>query len=420
VEAKAEVGEETSGGGLGLSFALPWQLLGQAAAATSRNDVAGSGSRGVLGVQHSSLRHGFSVRAEGSSRGYREIGTDAALLPNRRQYSASYSSYAASGGGSFGLAYARIERFDQEEIVTTSANYTLRIGLRSSLTFTASRVSGATEADVIGASLLIPLDSRLSVQANVTRRDDFTDGYVGVSQGLGSDIGGGWRVLAGRRSGQDFGEGGAYYQGARAVLTADLNATSDVQTARFGAQGALVVADSSLFATRSLRNSFAVVEVPGYEGVGVGVQGNVSARTDSAGRALVPNLQPYSTNSIRLDPNELPISAEIDSIEQSAVPAMRSAVKVTFPVRAGRGALIKIVLADGKPAPAGAVVGIRGDAKEFYVARRGEAFVTGLQPSNIVTLKWNDQACDLKIDLPPGSVDDIARVGPVVCAGVAR
>jgi outer membrane usher protein len=43
-----------------------------------------------------------------------------------------------------------------------------------------------------------------------------------------------------------------------------------------------------------------------------------------------------------------------------------------------------------------------------------------LQPSNIVTLKWNDQACDLKIDLPPGSVDDIARVGPVVCAGVAR
>jgi outer membrane usher protein len=66
------------------------------------------------------------------------------------------------------------------------------------------------------------------------------------------------------------------------------------------------------------------------------------------------------------------------------------------------------------------VVAIKGDDKEFYVARRGEAFVTGLLPDSEVTLKWGKQSCALKFDLPPGTPDDIARVGPVVCAGVSR
>jgi outer membrane usher protein len=53
------------------------------------------------------------------------------------------------------------------------------------------------------------------------------------------------------------------------------------------------------------------------------------------------------------------VSAEIDSIEQSVVPAWRSAVKVAFPVRSGRGALLRIVLDDGEAAPAGAFVSTR-------------------------------------------------------------
>jgi outer membrane usher protein len=420
VEVRAEAGEETQGGGIGLSMELPGQVLGQVGLAGSRNDVTGNGGHAVLGLQHSSLKHGFTLSVKGSSPEYRQIGLEANPLLSRREYSAGYTSYAGGARGSFGLAYARIEQFDDTNIVTMSANYTLRLGARSTVTFTASRVTGITDANAIGASLLIPFDNRISANANVVHREEGTDFYGGASQGLGAEIGVGWRALGGRRAGQNFAEGGLYYQASKVLLTADVNATSDQQTARFGAQGAFVAADGSLFATRRLQNSFAVVEVPGYENVGVGFQSSVLARTDQSGRAIVPNLQPYRQNSIRLDPNELPISAELDTIEQTAVPAWLSGVKVRFPVRAGRGALIKITLADGQPAPAGAVVAIKGDDKEFYVARRGEAFVTGLLPDSEVTLKWNNQSCALKFELPPGTPDDIARVGPVVCGGVSR
>jgi outer membrane usher protein len=152
----------------------------------------------------------------------------------------------------------------------------------------------------------------------------------------------------------------------------------------------------------------------------VGFQSTVLARTDASGRALVPRLMPYRKNSIRLDPSELPISAELDTIEMTAVPPARSGVKIAFPVRSGRGALITILLEDGQPAPAGAQVELAGDSKEFFVARRGQAFLTGLQPQNTLRLKWNDQSCTLKVELPDGAKDDIARVGPLVCAGVTR
>jgi outer membrane usher protein len=129
---------------------------------------------------------------------------------------------------------------------------------------------------------------------------------------------------------------------------------------------------------------------------------------------------PYENNSVRIDPRELPINAEIDSIEQVAVPAWRSAVKVTFPVRSGRGALLKIVLDDDEVAPAGATVRIEGDKQEFYVARRGEAFVTGLQPTNHLSLKWKDQQCKFDVTLRAEVADEIARVGPLLCKGVKR
>ena len=78
------------------------------------------------------------------------------------------------------------------------------------------------------------------------------------------------------------------------------------------------------------------------------------------------------------------------------------------------------MLEDGEPAPAGAEIELVGDPKEFFVARRGEAFVTGLQAKNTLRLKWDDQVCTLHIELAEGGKDEIARLGPYVCAGVRR
>lgn len=424
METRAELGRITQGAALGVVRALPFSILGQAGLAISKDANTGRGGQYLLGLEHTSLRHGFSLRNEGASQAYRQIGQEVNSLAYKRQLSGSYT-YASEQFGSVGLGYARVTSYDQGSLTTYSANYSMRIGERSSLSFNAVHVnglSGATASSTsVGVSLIVPLEQQISVSSSASHRGGQTDGYVSANRALTGDTGLSWRTLAGQRSKQNYAEGGLYYQGNRGLITADLSASGSQQTVRLGAQGGLIAIDGQLFATRRAQESFALVEVPGYADVGVGFQGRILARTNADGKALVPGLLPYQANSIRLDPTELPISAELDSIEQIAVPGSRNGVIVKFPVRSGRGALIKIVLDDGQPAPAGAELELLGDKQGFFVARRGEAFVTGLQPLNQLRLKWEGASCVFTVALDPAiNQDDIARVGPLKCSGVNR
>ncbi|MCY7371115.1 MAG: fimbria/pilus outer membrane usher protein [Polaromonas sp.] len=421
LETRAEWGQDTRSGGVGLSVALPFQSLGTVSLAAGGDNAGRRGGKGTLGLDRTTARHSFSGRVALASQNFREIGLDPGTLAYKRESSANYSyAFDDFRTQSLGVSMASLSRFDGDALRTVGANYSLRMGSRGTLMFSATRVSGAADATILGASFILPLESRVVLASSLNHRASQTDGYASASQGVTGETGLGWRTLAGSRAGQQYGEGGVYYQGTRGQVTGDISAASGQTSLRLGARGGMVLMDGRLFASRTVQDSFALVEVPGYANVGVGFQGSMLTRTDAAGQALLPRLLPYQNNSIRLDPNELPISAELDSIEIVTVPASRSGVKVTFPVRSGMGALIRIVFDDGQPAPAGAELAIEGDKKDFFVARRGEAFVTGLQPKNRLRLTYKGQSCILGIELPAGQLDDIARVGPVVCKGVTR
>ncbi|MFM9879135.1 MAG: fimbria/pilus outer membrane usher protein [Burkholderiaceae bacterium] len=419
LEGHTELSKDTRGASLGVSYALPFAVLGQAALGVSNDSTSGGGVQYLLGVEKTGLRHGFTARAEGASRDYRQIGLDSTALPQKRQYSASYS-YASENFGALGLGAARVETYDGNPVTSLTANYSFRLGQRSSLTLSATRVLGNTSGTSVGLSFVMPLDGQLNVSSSLTSRSGQTDAFASVSKGLTSETGIGWRALAGVRQGEAYSEAGVLRQGNKSLLTADISASKDSQNIRLGAQGGLVLAGGNLFASRRVQDSFALVEVPGYPNVGVGFQGSNLTRTNEDGVALLPRLLPYQNNSIQLNPNELPINAELDSIEQVVVPAGRSGVRVTFPVRSGRAALIKLVFADGEPAPAGAELELVGDKKEFFVARRGEAFITGMQKQNTLKLKWKGASCTISVTLDDVKSEEIARLGPLTCSGVAR
>ncbi|HEX2547969.1 MAG TPA: fimbria/pilus outer membrane usher protein [Ramlibacter sp.] len=421
LEGKIEASRHTRGVGVGVVVGLPFQLLAQAAVAGSQNPAAGTGYLWQGAVTHTSSHHGFAVNVQGANPAYRQVGQDDASPSYRRQLQASYN-YQASWGA-VGLAYALVDSPDRGRITTYNANYSVTLPHNSVLTASVVRVKDPSVSGggtSFGLSLFVPLANDINSSSALRHRPGSTEGFVSFAKSLTTDVGWSWRALGGTRDGEPYAEGGIYLQTTRTLTTLDVAQSRTNQTIRMGLQGGFVAADGQVFASRRVSDSFAIVEVPGYPDVGISVYGNVVARTDAKGRALVPRLLPYQANDIRLDPTELPISAELDSIEQRTVPATRSAVKVVFPVRTGRGALVRIVFEDGEPAPAGAELELVGDKQEFFVARRGEAFITGLQDRNQVKLSWRGGSCLFQVDLPPGSIDEVARVGPVVCAGVKR
>jgi outer membrane usher protein len=430
LEANSQIGTEHKAVGLGASFALPAQLLGRAGATVSDTAGLGTGHQWLLGVEQVNLTDGFTLRAQGASRNYRTLGDTTSTNTTQQQLSASYRR-EINKDHAFGLGLAHVKTYDNGNVATASANYTWRLESRSAITFNASRAitdnnllassTGNRNITRIGFSWSIPLDGQINVNTNVIHQNGNTDAYAAASKNLSADTGVGWRVLGGTREGDAFSEGGLYYQGTKGLVTADVAVAQKQQAMRVGAQGGVVLIDGKVFPSRTVTESYALVHVPGYADVGVGFHGDRLNNTDAQGYALVTRLTPFVNNNIRLNAEELPIGAEIESIEQSVVPPQRSGVKVVFPVRSGQAALLKIVFDDGEAAPAGAVIKIEGDKQEFYVARRGEAFVTGLQATNNMTLSWKDTQCTVSLTVPQStSKDEIVRVGPISCKGVKR
>lgn len=418
LESHAELTRSLQTLGIGAVSALPKKMLGQASVAVSR----GQGLRGglwLLGLEHDGLHTSLSFQAQGATRNFRQLGQDTTTAPIRLQLAGNWD-YITEKSTSFGIGLATLDRFDDTRVTTVSSNFSTKIAQNNSLSINASRAITGADGISIGVFFTMPLDGNKAVTSSATSHGGQQDFYVSAMQNPSDENNLGWRTLAGHQQGKVRAEGGAYYLGRYGKLTGDVSTSPGQNALRLGANGGLVLADKNLFATQRVDQSFAIAEVAGYSNIGIGIGSNVLTRTNARGVALIPRLIAYQDNAIRLSANDLPISAEVDSIEQSTTPAWRSAVKVVFPVRGGRAALLKITLDDGDVAPAGATVNIENDKQEFYVARRGEAFVTGLRPTNTVLLNWNGQQCKIDVTLPPETSDEIARLSGLLCKGVTR
>jgi outer membrane usher protein len=427
LEGRTEVSRDIKTFSLGAIAALPGAMLGRAAVAGSRAEGAGlgvgsravSGSQWLLGADYTGSDISASLQAQGATEQFRQLGQELAALPTKLQL-AGNASYYHERAGNFGVGFVTQTRYDNPRVSTVSASYTTRLPGKSNLTVSLSRAIAGDSGTSVGVTWMVPLEKNILATASVDHRSNQTDFYASATQNPAQDGELGWRVLAGRQQNRSRAEGGLFYAGRYARLTGDLSASPDQTALRLGASGGVLWADGRLFASQRVSDSFALVEVAGYPGINVSLGSQLQGRTDAHGVAMMPRLLAYQTNAVRLDASQLPINAELDSIELTTVPAWRSGVKVVFPVRVGRGALLRIVLDDGEAAPAGATVQIDGDRQEFYVARRGEAFLTGLLPTNRITLTWNGQQCVFEAALPAANPDEIARVGPLLCKGVKR
>lgn len=413
LEGRGEWTSEHSNLGAGAIAALPADFLARGTYARSRDQRISDGDFWLLGIERQWVRTAVSMQMQAASRRYRELGMELSQPPTRRQVAGNITQQLGNNTLAFG--YANIQRYDAPTITTYSMNWGYRFHRDVSINANVSKVTGPSGGTSFGVTLQVPLGNQRFASASVASHAGGHDAYASVAQFAtdAQDIG--WRVLGGQLNSEAHAEAGVDYSGRYGRLYSDLSASPSQNSLRVGASGGLAIAASRLFFTRRLDESFAVVELKGYPGVGVGLGSNPSTVTDGSGIAFVPYLSPYQGNQVRLQASDLPISAELDSIERLVVPSWRSAVKVEFPVRSGRAALVKIHQENGEPVPAGAVVQLPGEKEEIFVGRRGEAFVTGLQAQNELHVRWREGSCSFSLALPPAANDDVLRLGPVTC-----
>jgi outer membrane usher protein len=192
----------------------------------------------------------------------------------------------------------------------------------------------------------------------------------------------------------------------------------DGQTAYRGDfQGSLALADSSLFAGNTIADSFAVVDTDQTKGIEVLQENRPIGKTGASGLLLVPDLIGLNVNHLSIDPNDVPLDAEMETTTQWVRPKSHSGVVVHFPIHTSHGALLHLIGRKGVFIPVGStghlVKPVHGE--ELAIGYDGEAFVTGLGPQNrfLVTLPGGGH-CVAAFRYKPRS-GFLPDIGPVSC-----
>ena len=116
-------------------------------------------------------------------------------------------------------------------------------------------------------------------------------------------------------------------------LSAAYNAARQYQSGSVGASGAIVVHGGGVNLSRTVGDTFALMQVDGLSGAELRAgDGGKLARN---GYLVQPYAQPYRVNTLNLDTRQLGADAELEDTVQQVVPRRGAVVKGVFKARRG-------------------------------------------------------------------------------------
>ncbi|MGE5621392.1 MAG: fimbria/pilus outer membrane usher protein [Candidatus Bathyarchaeota archaeon] len=413
-EVRAEVLKDQQTLGVGGSFLWPAAGIVNAALAASRSPL-GNGALASAGIERQGRTFGFGFQTQVNTAAFTQLGLGAPQY-HPRQLTVARANYASGGIGSVFASYVHQANRAQPDVDLVSVGYNVGLQRDAFLSLFAMRSIKGEPVRTVGITLTYSLGPRTSASALAVRQRDGDTPSFQLQQSLPQGSGAGYRVSATGGS-HPRNEAGLFLQMDYGTVSLEAAQLEKTTAFRVGATGGVAILGGRLRLARRLDESFALVKVGDYPDVPVYRDNQPVARTDATGSALIGSLRPYQKNNISISQQALPLDAEIGALTMTVTPVRRSGSLVEFPVKAVRGALLRIFLDNGLPLPAGALVTVAGQDDEFPVALRGEAYVTGLASRNELWATWKGQRCRLDVELPRDA-GPLPVIGPLACHGV--
>jgi outer membrane usher protein len=260
----------------------------------------------------------------------------------------------------------------------------------------------------------LSLDTSTSLYANAQFMRTSNHYSTTLQHNLPPGEGYGYR-LQGSSSGNK--EASYSYQNNVGTYVIDAAQNQNEVITRLNVSGGIAILGGDPFLSRRIDQSFAVVRIPDYPNVRVLADNQLAGQTNSNGNALIPRLRAYDNNLISLNQLDLPLDAEITTLQLNAVPSYRSGIEVKFPIKHSRGATLTIQLENGKPLPLGAEVQEVGKEEINMVGYDGEVYIVGLAASTMLKATWNNHACTFTVSFTE-SANPLPDLGVFICKGV--
>jgi outer membrane usher protein len=340
----------------------------------SRDDGEGVGFMGQLAYEYQARQWSFGVRTRLASEDWSELGG----REGRRRVDQLDLGLDLGAFGRLGIFLANEDRERGEDRTVAAASWSLPIG--PGYFFLSAGQSLRPDRDlVLTATYALPLGERTSVSTEVRAGDGRTGARLQARGTRGaSDLGLDWRLGAELLEGQGGVDARLSWQGEKGAVELEAERFAGDHRARLGVEGSLAWLEGELRASRRLGQAFGLVDLPGFPNVRVYLDNREAGRTDAEGKLLLPGLQPWEVNRVRLELDDLPIEAVLGRTEAVAVPRDRTGVRIDFPVDRRRQATAILRTASGAALPAGLGLASAEGEVTVLVGRDGFAQVTGL------------------------------------------
>jgi outer membrane usher protein len=257
------------------------------------------------------------------------------------------SRYEVSGGigygtpklGSLSLDFANIAKYSGETKRAAGVSYSRNLTKTVSVSFGARRSidGGARNQVAFGITWSPGKDTTVSSYYQGETKNQA--GIVQVQKNPPSSEGFSYRasVEAKARSGSVSETVNPYvqYNGRYGIYAAEYRGSSergqpDGHDIRLSASGAVVYAGGSAVLSRPVYDSFATVKVAELPNIAVYHNNQEIGKTDSAGRVVVPGLNSYAENEIRINDKDIPVNYTFDRVSAKVFPLPRSGSQVRF------------------------------------------------------------------------------------------
>lgn len=393
-EAHAEILAKTQGLGVGVIYL--WSNIGvlNSSVAYSHSDI-GNGALFSLSFERQAKKMHIALHAIATTEYYKQLG-------QREDRAAKFQGSAFLGfpfSSHMTLGTSVISRFNRSSNNVNLLSLNLNYQFAKNWSFSATGLTnlGGTTSRAVFLTLTRSILSNTTVSASANHQRDSYEATLqvnhvapepgGYDYFINAATGQANNVQASISTDRDFATLSAQgaYRDDQANFTADMN-------------GGIAVMDGQWLFSRSIGDSFGLVQVPGYAGVSVYVDNNLVTRTNRNGYAIVPQMRSFDDNPVRIDSKKIPISANVKSLELHAIPYYHSGVLVKFDVTSTTSADITLMQANGAPVPAGAQVSRIGSKQAFPVAYNGHVYITGLQTNNQLQAIWESGRCTFNIN----------------------
>ena len=365
-----------------------------------RTEVAG------MNLRFSSTRHSgdYADLAYATALADSDGTTDLDLLrPARARDVFSLSAPLFSNLSSIGINLVNLEYADERNTIL-SGSYSRRMKWRDANLHLSGFKNFASGDFGLSARLSVPIGKNAYLSSSLTdntpgersaglRLHRFAEQEVG-SFGYTAD-------LNATDDGDLWGQAYGSYRTRYGVIDARLQRMSSSRlSAAAGLDGAVVVTGAGVIAGNRISDGFAVVDL-GIRDVPVLLHNQPVAKTGPMGKALVPGLTPYRQNRVSINPDDLPLNANLNATAMQAVPARQSGVTL----RLGRGvsasALVVLRDGEGRFIPVGSELRVNGRAADFIVGYDGEVWLEHLRQRNRIKVNTGQGQCSAEFALPP-------------------